>query len=152
MFERKRKQLMIYLVFAVMLSGFFLLRYLPLKIRTRALKLQRQEVQQTISQASIQSETLPALTEQLTELRRSIANYDEQIPRTRNLGAFLQQIAGLMNEHKLREQMIEPQIEIELEQFNGIPVRLKCKGKLRQIYTFYKSLQNLNRFVRIEDF
>ena len=152
MFEQKRKQLMICLVFAVMLSGFFLLRYLPLKSRTKALQIRRQTAQQAISQALIKSEALPHLKEQLKELSQTVENYDKQIPGKRDLGEFLQQIAGLMNEHNLKEQMIEPRIEVESEKFNCIPVGLKCKGRIRQISEFYKSLQALDRFVRIEDF
>ena len=55
-----------------------------------------------------------------------------------------------MNKHSLSEQMIEPNKEIEDENLNCIPVKMKCKGKLFQIYEFFRELQGLDRLVRIE--
>lgn len=152
MFWRQKQQLVICIVFGIMLSGFFLLLYLPLKSKAGALKLRRRHIQASIDKASMQSRVLPELRVKLEKLLIEVANYEEQIPQKRALGDFLQQIATLMNEHSLMEQMVEPGREIQSDRFNCIPIDVKCKGQLQEIFGFYKSLQSLSRFVRIEDF
>ena len=39
---------------------------------------------------------------------------------------------------------------VEAEKFNCIPVSMRCKGRLRQLFNFYGRLQTLDRLVRIE--
>jgi hypothetical protein len=118
---RERKQIAICVTAAVMIAGFVLFRYLPLQRRIKAIKG-----------------------------KRAAVIYERQVPRERALGVFLQEIAGLMNEHNLREQLVQPGKEIEAGELNCIPVDMQCKGRLEQIFEFYKSLQKLNRLARIE--
>ena len=46
--------------------------------------------------------------------------------------------------------MVEPYEEIEAENLSCIPVKMQCKGKLFQIYEFFRELQGIDRLVRIE--
>jgi Tfp pilus assembly protein PilO len=55
-----------------------------------------------------------------------------------------------MNEYNLKEQSIEPGDIIEAETFNCMPVSMKCRGRLSQIFNFYEHLQGLDRLIRIE--
>jgi len=56
-----------------------------------------------------------------------------------------------MNENNLREQLIQPGEEVKAEGLNCIPVSMKCKGSLKQIFKFFRSLQRLDRLIRIEE-
>jgi Tfp pilus assembly protein PilO len=112
---------------------------------------QRQAVQTlAITKASAESEQLPALRERLLKLQRVVGNYQRQVPDRRELGVFLQQITNLMNEQNLKEQVIAPGKEIRTEKLSCIPVSMQCKGKLNQIFEFYKRLRKMDRLVRIE--
>ena len=93
--------------------------------------------------------SIPA-KEKLQKLQQTVGNYEQNVPEHRELGEFLQKIANLMNEHNLVEQVIEPAREIEADQLNCIPVDMECKGRLTEIFAFYKSLQSMDRLVRIE--
>jgi len=103
-----------------------------------------------ITKASAESEQLPALREQLLKLQMTVGNYERQVPGRRELGVFLQQITNLMNEQNLKEQVIAPAAEIKMEKLSCIPVNVQCKGKLNQIFGFYKRLREMDRLVRIE--
>jgi Tfp pilus assembly protein PilO len=150
MLFRERQQVVIFVVAAAMVGGFVLFRYLPLQKRTRAIEQKRAEYLLAITKASAQSKQLFAFKERLLELYRTVGNYERQVPVQRDLGEFLQQIANLMNEHNLREQLVEPGTELKTEQLNCIPVSMQCRGSLKQIFEFYKSLQALDRLIRIE--
>jgi len=150
MLFRERQQIVICVVAGAMVCGFVLFRYLPLRQRMKGLEQARAARTLAIARASAQSNQLPALTEQLLKLQRAVGNYERQVPGHRDLGVFLQRIANLMNEHNLKEQQVQPGKQIQADVLNCIPINIQCKGRLARIFEFYKSLQGLDRLVRIE--
>jgi Tfp pilus assembly protein PilO len=72
------------------------------------------------------------------------------VPAQKSIGEFLQQIADLMSQYNLSEQVVAPSREIKGDSLNCIPIDVQCKGKLAQMFDFYKRLQDLDRLVRIE--
>jgi Tfp pilus assembly protein PilO len=133
-----------------MVCGFVLFRYLPLQRKTQSLRQAYAAQMLAISKASAESRQIPIIRVQLLGLQTSVGNYERQIPAQRELGEFLQRIADLMNEHNLKGQMIQPGKEIKAEELSCIPVNMQCKGRLSQIFEFYRRMQGLDRLVRIE--
>jgi Tfp pilus assembly protein PilO len=103
-----------------------------------------------ISRASVEKVQMPTFKERLLNLQRTVADYEANIPAQMDLGVFLQQMADLMSKLHLREQVVVPGKQIEIKKLNCIPVSVQCKGKLAQIFEFYKSMQGLDRLIRIE--
>ncbi|MHC4187492.1 MAG: type 4a pilus biogenesis protein PilO [Planctomycetota bacterium] len=147
---QKNRQVVIFSMIVVMTSAFVCFRYLPLNKKMKAVENLRQENQVLISRASIESQRFLELQEELQKLKKKVENYDTQIPAERDLGGFLQKITSLMDEHRLTEQNVQPGKEINIEDLTCIPVSMKCKGRTGQIFEFYKSLQKLDRAIRIE--
>jgi len=150
MLFREKQQLMICVAAGVIVGGFVLFRYLPLRRRLEAARQTKAAQTMTIAKGIADSKQLPLLKEQLLEMQRELENYEANIPEQSDIGVFLQRIAGLMNEHNLRGQMIEPRKEIKTEKLNCIPVNMRCKGRLTQIFEFYRQLQGMDRLIRIE--
>lgn len=148
---KERQQIAICAAAAIMIVAFALLRYLPLQKRAKAVTEERTAQMLAIMKASSAGRKLSPLKEELLQLQRSVKNYERLVPSERALGEFLQEIAGLMNEHNLREQLVQPGEEIEAGELNCIPVNMQCKGTLAQLFEFYKSLQKLDRLARIEE-
>ena len=141
---------MVFVAAGVIIGGFGLFRYLPLRRRIKALRQTKAAQTLTIAKGTADGKQLPLLKEQLLELQRELENYEANIPERSDIGVFLQKIAGLMNEHNLRGQVIEPRKEIKAEKLNCIPVNMKCKGRLTQIFEFCRQLQGMDRLIRIE--
>ncbi len=150
MLFRGKQQLTICVAACVIVGGFVLFRYLPLRSRLKAARQTKVAQTLTIAKGTADGKQLPLLKEQLLELQRELENYEANIPERSDIGVFLQRIAGLMNEHNLRGQVIEPRKEIKAEKLNCIPVNMKCKGRLTQIFEFYRRLQGMDRLIRIE--
>jgi Tfp pilus assembly protein PilO len=150
MLFRGKQQLTICVAACVIVGGFVLFRYLPLRSRMKAARQTKVAQTLTIAKGTADGRQLPLLKEQLLELQRELENYEANIPERSDIGVFLQRIAGLMNEHNLRGQVIEPLKEIKAEKLNCIPVNMKCKGRLTQIFEFYRRLQRMDRLIRIE--
>lgn len=150
MLFRERQQIMICIIAVVMVGVFVLNRYLPLRRRTKAIKQTIAAQTLTIAKGAADSKRMPLLKEQLLELQSELGDYEANIPEQRALGAFLHKLAVLMNEYNLKDQVIAPGEEVEADKFNCIPVNMQCKGKLAQIFEFYRRLQTLDRLIRIE--
>ncbi len=140
---------MIFVAAGVTIGGFGLFRGLPLRRRIKALRQTKAAQTLTIAKGTADGKQLPLLKEQLLEMQRELESYEANIPERSDIGVFLQRIAGLMNEHNLSGQMIEPRKEIKAEKLNCIPVNMKCKGGLTQIFEFYRRLQGMDRLIRI---
>ena len=59
-------------------------------------------------------------------------------------------VGSKMSDTKLSEQFIEHGTETQAGVLNCIPVNMRCKGKLTQLFEFHRALQRLDRSVRIE--
>jgi len=146
----EKKQVAIYITAGAIVTAFVLFRYLPLRKAVKAVERTKSEQKLDISKASVEKEQLPIFQEQLMNLQRAVGDYEAIIPAQRDLGVFLQQLADLMSKLYLREQAVVPGREVEIKKLICIPVSVQCKGKLAQVFEFYKLLQGLDRLVRVE--
>jgi len=141
---------MICVVAGLFVADFIWFGYLPLQRRLTALNRAKAAQDRLIVKATLQRQQLPVLEEQLQQLQTLVADFEANVPTQRSLGVFLQQIANLMSEHNLSEQVVTPGKEIKADGLSCIPVGMQCTGRLVQIFEFYKRLQGLDRLVRIE--
>lgn len=134
---------------AAMVGGFLILRYQPLRKKLHAVHQAKSKHLLTIAKGSADRKQLPALQQRVLKLQNQLQNYKQNIPSKRDLGRFLSTIADLMKQHHLKQQVVAPGPEIETDRLNCIPIDMQCKGRLNQLFEFYKHLQQLPRLVRI---
>ena len=141
---------MLFVAAALMVSGFLLFRYVPLRRRMKIVKQTETAERGSANESQSQRGLLPVLEEQSSQLAESIGDYETKIPEQRELGVFLRKIADLMNAHNLEEQVVTPGSEVKGRELSCIPVEIQCKGNLTEMFEFFKGLQSLDRLVRIE--
>jgi len=146
----KKQQVLICIVAVMLVVDFIWLGCLPLHKTMTAVKQTKSALRIAIDKGTIGSRQLPVLIEKMENLQQAASNFEVNVPEQRALGMFLQQLANLMTEHNLKEQVIAPQSEIKTDDLNCIPINMRCKGRLIQVFEFYKKLQRLDRLVRIE--
>jgi Tfp pilus assembly protein PilO len=151
LFIKEKKQIIVIALGAVMLGGFFLLRFLPLRNELSELKDLKEKQRLVIEKAQLQSKHFSALKEKKKQLENQVGDYDEKIPQEKRLGEFLQKIAALMDKYNLKDQVIEPAEQTNKDNLGCILINMKCTGQLEDFYRFFDSLQNMNRKVRIQD-
>ncbi len=151
MIIQEKRQIMVSCAFIVMIGGFVMLRYLPLRERIKIVKQTKAAERSDVNTRQFQSRQVPVLEEQAEKLGESVGDYEARIPQGRELGVFLGRITGLMSEHNLAEQVVTPGGQINSKELNCIPVDIQCKGNLSEIFQFFKGLQSLERLVRIEE-
>ena len=150
MFFRERQQLTICVIAGVIVCVFVLFGYLPLRKSMKAVKQAKIAQTLAIAKGAADSRQLPLLNEQLLKLQNKLGNYKANIPEKNTFGGFLGSVTDLMNENNLKEQEITPGEEVKADQFNCIPVSIRCKGELAQIFKLYRQFQTLDRSIRIE--
>ena len=148
-FLSEKRQITIWVIVAIIVAT-ILFEYLPLRRKLSGVKRTLAEQKLAIMKSHIDRQQQPEVQILLDGLKGQVEKFDSQIPGDRNLGLFLQEITTLMNYHGLREQYIQPDVEIETTNLNCIPIDMQCKGTLQQLFGFYKDLQSSDRLVRIE--
>jgi len=149
-FFRRKQQLVICVVAVVLVADFVWFGCLPLCKTMSAIEQTKATLRLTIAKGTAWSRQLPVLTDQLEKLQTVASDYEARVPTQRALGVFLQQIANLMSEHNLRQQVVVPGKETKAGTLTCMLVSIQCQGKLAQVFEFYKQLQSLDRLIRIE--
>jgi len=148
-FFREKQQCVIFGIAAVLVVGFVVFRYFPLRRRIKEAESKKINQMFIINKAADEASELPQLKEQIVNFQKALEKYDKNIPTQKGLGGFLQEITDLMDKHKLNEQLIQPGGVIKTETLNCIPLNMQCSGRLNQIFEFYRSLDGMDRLVRI---
>jgi Tfp pilus assembly protein PilO len=145
-----RRQLWVYAVAVLFCADFVFYGYLP--SHKRLLSLQQMQVQQErmIQASAAQSEELPALKTRLKDVEQIAGHYEAYVPSEASLGSFLQEIARIMTEHHLTDQVVVPGKETQCAPICCILVRVNCKGSLKDVFGFFRDFQAMDRLVRVE--
>jgi len=105
------------------------------------------------------SDETDQLIRQMSQLRNQVeslkpleAEFDKKLPRTRQFAALWQQITDVMNQRGLTEQVVQREVESDDSRFGTVRIRLQCGGTFQQMFDFFRSLQTMDRFIRIESF
>jgi Tfp pilus assembly protein PilO len=149
-FSLRKQQVWLYVIAGLFVCDFVACGYLPSRQRLAALEQAGAQQRRTIALAAAQGAELPGLEQRVREMRKAVESFDVRVPADRALGTFLQQVAAIMKDCGLGEQVVLPGKETKADDLNCIPIHLACKGTLTDIFRFFTRLQSLDRLVRIE--
>lgn len=147
----KRQQFAICVLGAMFIGDFIFFGYMPLRAGLKDIENQRATQQAVITRAAAEKSQMPALKQQVSQLQVTVGNFEAAVPRQRDIGDFVQKIGGIMNDHNLKEQLIQPGEQVAVKGLNCIRISMQCKGSLKQIFGFFKQLQSMDRTVRVEE-
>lgn len=141
----------------VLVSGVLLLtavfgvfRYKPLMQQRVALDETIAQNQSTLQEIQTKEMKLPELAEQIKRMQTQTAVFDAKIPAGRSFADLWRQIADLMNQCRLTDQLVQPGQPIETEQLGTIPLTLACSGTTQDIYAFFRTIEQWDRLIRFE--
>ena len=146
-----KQQVTILILGAVVLFGFGLFRYMPIVRKRVALKEQMNHQSLSMEQIQEYSRLLPELNQQKRQLEDTIQTSSGKIPEGKQFARLWQQIAEVMNECKLQDQLVQPETEMKSDQLCCIPLRIECKGSLEQMFIFFQKLENFDRLISFEE-
>jgi Tfp pilus assembly protein PilO len=147
----EKKQVVMSVAVVILATAFVFFQYLPLNKKAEVLKTANAELFTENAAADARENVLPQILQEIEKLRGEIGNFDAKIPVGRSHGIFLQDITSIMQKAGLDELMVQPGTETETEGLSLIPVYIRCKGRLSQIFGFFKALDKFERVVQIEE-
>jgi len=146
------KQQVIIMVLAVVAAGgFTLFRYVPIVHQKQSVIGEMETQNALMQQVATDSARIPELEQQRDRLQDEMISFDQKVPKGRRFAELWKHIADLMNACQLSEQLIQPGQELKSDRLCSIPLTIKCKGTLDQMYDFFQSLENIDRLIRIEE-
>jgi len=146
----RRQQVWVYVITLLFLADFLFYGYMPSHRRLQNLRMSRSQQATMIQAAATQSKELPTLKLRLKNVQKVVEHYDAYIPRAASPGVFLKEIAGIMDKHRLMDQVVVPGQEVESSGVGCVPVHINCKGSLKDLFSFFHDFQAMERLVRIE--
>lgn len=147
----EKKQVVMSVAVVILATAFVFFQYLPLNKKAGVLKSANAALLTENAAADARENVLPQLLGEIEKLKEEIGNFDAKIPAGRSHGIFLQDITSIMQKAGLDELMVQPGTETETEGLSLIPVYIRCKGRLPQIFEFFKALDKFERIVQIEE-
>jgi len=146
----RKQQMWLYSIAVLFCADFVFYGYTPSHKRLQSLREAKTQQSRLIATAAAQSKELPALRTRLKNVERIVEHYDRYVPPEESSGVFLQEIARIMTEHHLADQVVVPGTNVESDGIRCIPVHIDCQGSLKDIFSFFCDLQTMDRLVRIE--
>ena len=133
-------------------AAFFVLIVRPQFGRARDLRDSLQDERQRMSEGRSDLEELPRLQIEVDELRRHVADFDQQVPLRDGLGEYLEQLAAAAHGHALRADAIEPGVPVRTQDLFTVPIVLKVHGPFKEIYGLLKDIEQMSRLTQVERF
>lgn len=146
-----RQQLIIMGLSAAILCGFAIFQYIPVIRQKHAIRDGMAQQDQLSEMIRLQSALLPELKQQEKQLREALVPFNQKVPQDRQFAQLWQQIADVMNECKLSDQLVQPGEELKSDQLCSIPLTLECRGSLKQLFAFFQAMENMDRLIRFEE-
>lgn len=146
-----KQQLIILSLSAVIVCGFGVFQYIPLIRQKHAVQEGMAQQDQLSEMICSQSALLPELIQQEKQLQEELIPFSRKIPQGRQFSQLWQQIADVMNECKLTDQLVQPGEELKADSLCSIPLTFECRGSLEQLFAFFQAMENMDRLIRFED-
>ena len=146
-----KQQFIILGLSAVMLCGFGVFQYIPMVRQKHAILEGMAQQDQLSEKICSQSALLPELKQREKQLQEKLIPFTKKVPQTRQFSQLWQQIADVMNECKLTDQLVQPGKELKSDQLCSIPLTLECRGSLKQLFAFFQAMEDMDRLIRFEE-
>lgn len=145
-----KQQIIIIVVAVISIGGFGVIRYLPLAGKTRDIKAAREQFERGDLEIKAQARKIPVLNAKMEQIKIRVGDYDSKIPFGRGFASLYDDIAYVMEKHNLTDHLIEPFAETVGEEITSIPISIECSGRLKDVFEFFRSIENFDRLIRIE--
>lgn len=146
----EKEQLIIIGLALAIVFGFVFFRYIPLARRVQEVKESKLRYSEETLRVKDQAQRLPIIIWKTEQLKGAVGDFDGKIPFVREFGSLWDQIATVMGKCGLKEQVIQPYGEVKGSEICLIPINMQCSGKFEEIFSFFQSIENFERVIRIE--
>ncbi|MFA6133708.1 MAG: type 4a pilus biogenesis protein PilO [Phycisphaerae bacterium] len=93
---------------------------------------------------------VPDLMRRVQSLKNRYKDFDRKLPKSKELGGFLQEISGIQRESALSDGLMETGSPTSEDLFNTMPIQMKFKGSYLALASFLKNIERMQRLTRVQ--
>ncbi len=93
---------------------------------------------------------VPKLLRETRAMKAHYKNFDRRLPQQKELGGFLLEISGLLDNENFSDQVIEPGRPTREPLFNTLPIIMKFKGSYLSLGVFLDKINKMERLTRVQ--
>lgn len=145
-----RESVIMVVVLAGLVTGSVLGIYRP---QSRALADVQQEIatrKAALESDSAKTAVLPDMIRRIQELKSTYGDFDRQLPKSKELGGFLQEIASIQSKSNLAGGQIDTQNPISGPLYNTMPITMRQKGSYLALADYLRRINEMARLARVQ--
>ena len=135
-------------IVAFLLSGYW--QFSRLLEEETLFRRQKEQLAKQMADKNLAEQNIEKVRASVRSSADEVANINRQIPENPDIGAFLKQLAGLMNRRGVGLVSVQPQQAVKEKLCLKVPVRVSCRGKFTNIYALLHDLEITGRLVVVE--
>jgi Tfp pilus assembly protein PilO len=93
---------------------------------------------------------VPQMMREVQELKSRYKDFDSRLPRSKELGGFLQEITAIQQDSTLVDPRMETGSPTSEELFNTMPIRIRLQSRYLALTDFLRRLNNMKRLTRVQ--
>ncbi len=124
--------------------------YLPQARELRSIKTMVASRRLALAESSKKAAVIPRMMREVQSLRSRYKDFDRRLPRSKELGGFLQEITAIQQDSALLDPRMETGSPMSEELFNTMPIKMRLRGRYMALTDFLKRLGNMQRLTRVQ--
>lgn len=145
-----KDSLIILLVLVGLLIGAVFVVYAPQGRKLDELRASIVTRQLGLSSDAVKASVVPQMLREVEKMKAQYKNFDQRLPKRRELGGFLREISQNMGNEDLTNPLIEPGNPTREELFHTLPIIMRFKGSYLSLASFLKRIDAMERVTRIK--
>jgi Tfp pilus assembly protein PilO len=123
--------------------------------RPQGRRLKQLRTQITVQKLAMESDAkkaavVPEMLRKVQEMKGRYKDFDRRLPRSKELGGFLQEITQIQSGSQLSEARMETGNPASEELYNTMPIRMRFRGSYLALADFLKSIDRMQRLTRVQ--
>jgi Tfp pilus assembly protein PilO len=136
-------------VIVAIFTAFYLVEYRPVTSHLRDVRQEIAAGRRVLSANLSRTQTLPIIHAEVQSLRRRLEHFDRKLPRSQDLGPFLEDVARLRENNALRSFSLVRSDPQRSDLFWQIPVKMEFEGDFMSAFSFLRQTEEMQRITRL---
>jgi Tfp pilus assembly protein PilO len=142
--------LLILLTMLVAAAGLGAYQYYPVHLQRKALRQTLAKQADKLDEIKGYSERLPTLHRQVKTLDGQAEEFARLFPADEGFSRLWHQIAEIMDNNHLADQLVRPGEVACEEDFCSIPLEIRCTGTFENMFEFFRAMEQFERLIRMD--
>ncbi len=135
---------------AVIAITVVLVVYVPQGRRLESVKTKIATQKLTLEDGMTKAAVVPQMARNVQNLKGRYKDFDRRLPKSRELGAFLQEITSIQEGSALSDARMDTGSPVSEELFNTMPIKMHFRGQYLALADFLRRLTNMQRITRVQ--